>query len=153
MRCLPRTPAGKSDEQHLSLVGRVATRKDRFQPPSTPIQHALVEIWKSVLPGDAIGVLDDFFAIGGHSIRAVQMLLLVTQQLEVEVVDSGCPARRREFDKLRQVRAIRPHGVLAEAALRREIHGERVDCAMQVHPTIVAHDAALAAPCWGVSRA
>jgi amino acid adenylation domain-containing protein len=82
---LPRTSAGKLDEQRLALASGVATRNARFRPASTPTQDVLVEIWRAVLEGEAIGVLDDFFSLGGHSIRAVQMLLRVTQRLGVEV--------------------------------------------------------------------
>lgn len=46
-------------------------------PPSTPEEQALVEIWREALRRDAVGVHQDFFAIGGNSILGVQVMARV----------------------------------------------------------------------------
>lgn len=46
-------------------------------PPSTPEEQALVEIWRETLRRDAVGVHQDFFAIGGNSILGVQVMARV----------------------------------------------------------------------------
>jgi amino acid adenylation domain-containing protein len=42
-------------------------------PPRTPEEQAFAEVWSQVLGVDGIGVHDDFFHLGGDSIRAVQL--------------------------------------------------------------------------------
>jgi thioesterase domain-containing protein/acyl carrier protein len=57
-------------------------------PPLSELERALVGIWGRILGIDEIdevGVHDDFFDLGGSSLRAVQMLLEVEQQLGVTV--------------------------------------------------------------------
>jgi len=43
-------------------------------PPETPAQEALVEVWKEVLNLSAVGIDDNFFAVGGDSILSLQIV-------------------------------------------------------------------------------
>lgn len=47
-----------------------------FVAPRTPTEKTLAEIWSNVLglEADQIGVYDNFFDIGGHSLLAIQIL-------------------------------------------------------------------------------
>lgn len=45
-----------------------------FVPPRTPLERLLADIWQEVLRVDAVGVYDDFFEIGGHSLCAIQIV-------------------------------------------------------------------------------
>jgi amino acid adenylation domain-containing protein len=74
LEALPRTPNGKVD--HLAL--------ERLEPGHDPITDGLVaprseieemvaQIWREVLNADRVGVFDDFFEIGGHSILATRV--------------------------------------------------------------------------------
>ncbi|MDP9794189.1 acyl transferase domain-containing protein [Catenuloplanes nepalensis] len=42
--------------------------------PSTPAELAIAEVWRDVLHLDAVGVDDDFFDLGGHSLHATRVL-------------------------------------------------------------------------------
>ena len=42
-------------------------------------------IWAEVLGVESVGVEDDFFTLGGHSLRATQVLARIAQLLEVEI--------------------------------------------------------------------
>ncbi|MFE2755822.1 SDR family NAD(P)-dependent oxidoreductase [Actinosynnema sp. NPDC059335] len=44
-----------------------------YAPPGTPAEQAVAEVWQEVLGLDRVGVHDDFFALGGHSLAAVQI--------------------------------------------------------------------------------
>ncbi|MDD1059816.1 acyltransferase domain-containing protein [Streptomyces cocklensis] len=44
-----------------------------FVAPRTPGEEAVAEIWRDILGVDRVGVDDDFFALGGHSLAAVQI--------------------------------------------------------------------------------
>lgn len=62
-------------------------------PPRTPLERELAEIWAGLLNLPAIGIHDNFFEFGGHSLLAVQLLSRVNQaygvDLSLEVVYSG----------------------------------------------------------------
>jgi FkbH-like protein len=62
-------------------------------PPRTPLERELAELWAGLLNIPAVGVHDNFFELGGHSLLAVQLLSRVRQihgvELSLEVVYSG----------------------------------------------------------------
>lgn len=70
---LPQTATGKIDDAHLlTLAGGSVER--RLREPSTPEEAALLEIWRDVLGRDDIGIDDDFFMVGGHSLTAAHVI-------------------------------------------------------------------------------
>jgi amino acid adenylation domain-containing protein len=81
---IPKTPIGKIQRLELArrfergdfAVGLAAgERAGVMVPPRTPLERLLAEIWQGVLELD-VGVHDNFFAVGGDSIKAV---MVVTQ--------------------------------------------------------------------------
>ena len=48
-----------------------------YEPPATPQEAALAEIWGDILGVDGVGVHDSFFDLGGHSLTAVRMMAKV----------------------------------------------------------------------------
>ena len=69
----PRTSSGKVDLQKLLETNAVFNRA--IEEARTPTELVLSSIWKRVLGLDAVGVHDDFFEIGGHSLLAVKLLV------------------------------------------------------------------------------
>jgi len=60
-------------------VSRSEPAEQRSEPP-TPIEAAILAIWQEVLAEKAIGIHDDFLALGGDSIRAVRILGRINDQ-------------------------------------------------------------------------
>jgi FkbH-like protein len=62
-------------------------------PPRTPLERELAELWAGLLNVASVGVRDNFFDLGGHSLLAVQLLSRVRQvynvELSLEVVYTG----------------------------------------------------------------
>jgi acyl carrier protein len=56
-----------------------------FVPPRSPIEEKLASIWKAVLAIDAIGVEDNFFALGGHSLMATQVIARIRSAFDYEL--------------------------------------------------------------------
>ncbi|WP_318279374.1 MULTISPECIES: type I polyketide synthase [Streptomyces] len=56
-----------------------------FVAPATDPERAVVAIWQEVLGIDGIGVHDDFFALGGHSLAAVQIGAKVRTRFGTEI--------------------------------------------------------------------
>ncbi len=61
------------------------------EAPATPLQEKLVEIWSRVLATDKqnIGINDNFFRVGGHSLKAMSLTHALHKQLNVQVT-VGC---------------------------------------------------------------
>ncbi|MER5351645.1 amino acid adenylation domain-containing protein [Kitasatospora sp. NPDC002551] len=71
---LPLTVNGKVDRAALPAPGRAAPeRTGRHVEPRSPEEELFAAVWTEVLGVPGIGVHDDFFHLGGDSIRAVQL--------------------------------------------------------------------------------
>ncbi|HEU4729504.1 MAG TPA: polyketide synthase dehydratase domain-containing protein, partial [Kofleriaceae bacterium] len=57
-----------------------------YVAPATEIERQVAAIWQDVLGIDAIGVDDDFFALGGHSLAAVQIGTKLRSQFGADLV-------------------------------------------------------------------
>jgi len=70
----PLTANGKVDRQALPAPGEVRDKvKEEYVPARTPAEKALVEIWQDVLGVERVSVNDNFFDLGGDSIRSIQV--------------------------------------------------------------------------------
>jgi amino acid adenylation domain-containing protein len=80
---LPLTPNGKVDRRALPDP-EAPSAAERVEP-RTVTERVIAEIWREVLGVERVGVEDDFFVLGGHSLRATQVLGRISQRLEVEL--------------------------------------------------------------------
>ncbi|MFG2481257.1 amino acid adenylation domain-containing protein [Streptomyces virginiae] len=81
---LPLTLNGKVDRR--ALPAPEAVRPDLggdFEAAGTPVEKALAEIWADVLSVDRVGLDDDFFDLGGHSMLATQVVARSKEQFGV----------------------------------------------------------------------
>ena len=80
---VPLTESGKIDENSKLLI----TNQTYTEPvlPRTDLQKRLTEIWSRVLSTESFGVTDDFFELGGQSLKVIQMLAKVEQACGVKV--------------------------------------------------------------------
>jgi aryl carrier-like protein len=76
---LPLTPNGKIDQRALPIPDRTIPLQGTFVAPRTFEEKTLAEIWKEVLGLDRVGIHDNFFEIGGDSIRSIQIVSRSTQ--------------------------------------------------------------------------
>ncbi|NES13761.1 MULTISPECIES: type I polyketide synthase [Micromonospora] len=56
-----------------------------YVAPATDVERAVAAIWQDVLGLDRVGVHDDFFALGGHSLAAVQIGAKIRSRFGVEL--------------------------------------------------------------------
>ncbi|WP_066944335.1 non-ribosomal peptide synthetase [Microtetraspora fusca] len=69
---LPRTATGKLDV--AALPAPDGARERGFVAPATPGERRMALVWRSVLRREAVGAHDDFFDLGGDSLRAVALV-------------------------------------------------------------------------------
>ncbi|MFB9928499.1 amino acid adenylation domain-containing protein [Amycolatopsis halotolerans] len=71
IEAIPLTANGKVDHRALPAPGPGAVA---YQPPRTPAEETLAEIWQQVLRVQRVGRDDNFFALGGDSILGIQVM-------------------------------------------------------------------------------
>ncbi|MCB0087815.1 MAG: AMP-binding protein, partial [Caldilineaceae bacterium] len=86
MDSLPLTPSGKIDRQALPLPD-LSDRQtgEEYVAPTTDLEKLVTEIWATVLGVQQIGIYDNFFDLGGHSLGANQILSRLRQSLNVAI--------------------------------------------------------------------
>jgi acyl-coenzyme A synthetase/AMP-(fatty) acid ligase/acyl carrier protein len=85
MESFPLTHNGKIDKQALLLPNTSGLLSKEYIAPQTEIEITLAAIWEELLHLDKIGVHDDFFNIGGHSLLAKRMASYIERKLLVSV--------------------------------------------------------------------
>ena len=70
----PLTPNGKIDRAQLPQKWQILEgTAETYVAPRTSLEHQLTTIWEDVLERQPIGMDDNFFDVGGHSLKAVQL--------------------------------------------------------------------------------
>ncbi|MGW6311870.1 amino acid adenylation domain-containing protein [Streptomyces sp. NPDC055099] len=79
----PLTPNGKIDHQALREQDKAAV-DDADAPvvlPRTPTEEAIAALWCAVLRQERVSIRDNFFAVGGHSLTAVNLVGRINREL------------------------------------------------------------------------
>ncbi|GCE15703.1 non-ribosomal peptide synthetase [Tengunoibacter tsumagoiensis] len=90
LKHLPLTPHGKVDRHALLALGQ--TRMTPIIPyiaPRTEIEQTIADIWREILQIEKVGVDDNFFDLGGHSLRMAQLhnRLLTAFEKKITLID------------------------------------------------------------------
>jgi len=86
LETLPLSANGKVDRRALaSLNGNGSDRAATFIAPRDVLELQLVQIWEDILGRRPIGVKDDFFKLGGHSILAARLMARIQQLLGINL--------------------------------------------------------------------
>ena len=85
---LPKGATGKVRRVGLAATlglksGAVATQP--FVAPRTPLENELTGIWTDVLSREQVGIHDDFFALGGDSLLAAQVIACIHDRFHLDV--------------------------------------------------------------------
>ncbi|MEO7020518.1 MAG: phosphopantetheine-binding protein, partial [Ktedonobacteraceae bacterium] len=84
LEALPLTDSGKVDRHALPALAD-AGRRVGYVGPRTPTEEQLVAIWCEVLALEQVGVDDNFFAIGGHSLQITRVLARMRNLFQVTI--------------------------------------------------------------------
>jgi len=71
---LPLTRNGKVDRRALGDLDAAVAHLSAPEPPANELEEWIRDIWQGVLKRDPVGVVDDFEAIGGHSLAAMEII-------------------------------------------------------------------------------
>ncbi|MBI4524347.1 MAG: amino acid adenylation domain-containing protein [Deltaproteobacteria bacterium] len=83
---LPLTPNGKVDRRALPEPDQGRPKlEETYVAPRTPVEEGLAGIWAEVLGLKQVGIHDNFFDLGGHSLKATQVMSRVRATLQVDL--------------------------------------------------------------------
>jgi len=86
LRAFPLNPNGKIDRAKLPVSGEATDQEAQtLKLPRNDTETRLAAIWAAVLGRERIGIDQDFFAVGGTSVLAIETCLRVEQQTAIEV--------------------------------------------------------------------
>jgi len=85
VHALPLTLSGKLDRAALPAPTETAYATAGYQAPLGELESAMASIWREVLQLERVGRYDDFFKLGGHSLRAAMVISRIHQWFEIEV--------------------------------------------------------------------
>jgi acyl carrier protein len=81
---LPQTPNGKIARDALPAP-ETLTKPREYAAPESDLEGQVVRLWGEVLGKPRVGIDDNFFDIGGHSLLIVKLHRALKAQLDIEV--------------------------------------------------------------------
>ncbi|MBD2254358.1 amino acid adenylation domain-containing protein [Nostoc parmelioides FACHB-3921] len=86
LETLPLTPSGKVDRKALPKPDLSDyNSRNSYVAPRNEIEEKLVQIWSDILHLPKIGVTENFFAIGGNSLKALHLISQIEQLFAKEI--------------------------------------------------------------------
>ncbi|MCP4694904.1 MAG: AMP-binding protein, partial [Desulfobacterales bacterium] len=71
---MPLTANGKVDRRALPAPDQIRPDLETaFAPPENEVEEVIADAWRRVLKKEKVGVLDNFFDLGGHSLTLIQV--------------------------------------------------------------------------------
>jgi amino acid adenylation domain-containing protein len=84
LKRIPLTPNGKIDRKSLPEPDK-DIREQEYVGPRNATEETLCRLWQEVLRRERVGIHDNFFNIGGHSLLAVQVISRIKQAFTTEM--------------------------------------------------------------------
>ena len=86
LESMPLTPNGKIDRAHLPAPhSSPAPGRRESAPPATPAEKMLAQLWCQVLQTETVGREDNFFEVGGHSLRAIELAGSIRRTFQIDL--------------------------------------------------------------------
>ncbi|MFY1636502.1 amino acid adenylation domain-containing protein [Solwaraspora sp. WMMB335] len=85
LAALPLTANGKVDVAALPPPGPADADQGRHDPPVTLYETRMAEHWRALLNLDEVGLQQDFFDIGGSSIKLVELIYGLQAEFNIEI--------------------------------------------------------------------
>ncbi|MEO7533123.1 MAG: amino acid adenylation domain-containing protein, partial [Ferruginibacter sp.] len=85
LKNLPLTANGKIDKRALPNPDVNELLAHEYTAPRNDMEATLAEIWQQLLGIERIGVHDNFFEVGGHSLLAMRVVSSIRRVMELEV--------------------------------------------------------------------
>ncbi|MDQ6763597.1 MAG: amino acid adenylation domain-containing protein, partial [Bacteroidota bacterium] len=84
LESLPLTSNGKVDKKALPEPNVSEIINNEYAAPRNELESNLINIWKGLLHVEAIGIYDNFFDIGGHSLLVMRLVSAIRRELKID---------------------------------------------------------------------
>jgi acyl carrier protein len=81
----PRTASGKINRKALPEPNFGENFLNEYVAPVSNVEIALCKIWEELLQVETIGIRDNFFERGGHSLLVIRLLAMVKREFKIEL--------------------------------------------------------------------
>nr|WP_175653859.1 non-ribosomal peptide synthetase [Pseudomonas sp. Marseille-P9899] len=81
---MPQTPNGKLDRKALPKPD-ASQAQAVYEPPRTEREQRLAQIWAEVLKVERVGLKDNFFALGGHSLLVISVVGKIREAFAISI--------------------------------------------------------------------
>ena len=132
---LPLTSNGKLNVKSLPDVTSYTEAKE--VAPENDKEQQMLDIWKSVLKNDGIQVLDNYFNVGGDSIKAIRLLTRINKEYQ-------CELSVADIYKHQTVRALYRRIVEVEKSEQKKTFQQFIEEFKQLHEEVLEVNPALA---------
>jgi len=87
LEAMPLTPNGKIDRRALPepTGANVLDTGVGYEAPRNQVERQLAKIWEEILGKEKIGIRDNFFDLGGHSLKMIRIISRIHRDLDVEM--------------------------------------------------------------------
>jgi acyl carrier protein len=85
MSSIPLTPNGKVARRALPKPEAESASASTYVAPQTEIERAIAEVWREVLKIEKVGLQDNFFDLGGHSLLLARVLSKIRDLLGKQI--------------------------------------------------------------------
>jgi len=82
---LPLNQNGKLDRLNIPKLSEENLDKNKYQKPQTKIEVKIAQIWQEELDVKKIGLNDNFFNLGGHSLKAIHVLSIINKEFKANL--------------------------------------------------------------------
>jgi amino acid adenylation domain-containing protein len=111
LEALPLNANGKIDRKALAATPATqADACDSYVAPRGATEEMIAGVWAEVLRVERVGAHDDFFALGGHSLKATQVVSRLRRLFHVELPLRGLFAAPTVAELAESVEALRAVG-------------------------------------------
>lgn len=106
----PLNKNGKVDREKLPEPTRLTPGADLDLQPATPLQEKMIQVWQQLFVQDSVGMADNFFSLGGNSLKAVQLAAKIEQvfHTRISIADIFNNPTVRELTALLQPKEAKP---------------------------------------------
>jgi thioesterase domain-containing protein/acyl carrier protein len=82
---IPLTPNGKVDMRALAQSHGSVLRGGQYIEPGNSVERILAQIWQKILKVEKVGVYDDFFQLGGNSIKIIELASEINKKFNKDI--------------------------------------------------------------------
>jgi amino acid adenylation domain-containing protein len=82
---IPLTTSGKVDERALAREAAGPAGRTAYRAPAGPVEEFLAEVWQEELGAERVGADDDFFERGGTSLTAMQVMVRLCREFDLDL--------------------------------------------------------------------